>query len=685
MFSPTYGGRLTERTEVRVTYDERYLYVSGRLYDSEPDEIRTNTLYRDQYSGDDLLSVVIDSYNDYETAVWFSANPAGARVDRTVSGDAVFSGAGMPMNSDWNAHWDVATSQTDEGWFVEMRIPFSTLGFQVVDGEVTMGLIVYRFVARKNERQVYPAVEPRWGGLAFAKPSRAQRIVLGGLERTTPIYVTPYALAGVRRSPDLETPEVGTERWRTETDPTREAGLDVRWSPTSNLALDVTVNTDFAQVEADEQQINLTRFPLFFPEKRQFFQERASTFAFATGGSNALLFHSRRIGLVDGDIVRIWGGGRAVGRLGGMDFGALSLQTASHGGSPGENTSVLRLSQQILNPYSSAGAMLTARLGSGGEDNVAYGLDAVVRPFGDEYVTLKWAQTFDEVVDEASPLEAGLIQARWDRQKDEGLSYSGEYQRVGADYRPGLGFQSRVDYSYVGGSLQYQRFDDEVSPLRSRGATVRTGHFLRGEDGSAESRSIAPQLELQFKGGTELRLTGNSRYESVMEAFDVAGVTVPAGDYWFHDVELRWQRSRNLRFRGDYTVTAGEFYDGTRLGFTANPAWNPSKHLELNGRYEVNRIEFAGRHESTTTQLARLSVQVAFDTRLSFSTFVQYSNVADLTALNARFRFNVREGTDLWIVYNEGLNTRRDVADVPRLPLSAGRTLMIKYSHALIW
>jgi hypothetical protein len=170
-----------------------------------------------------------------------------------------------------------------------------------------------------------------------------------------------------------------------------------------------------------------------------------------------------------------------------------------------------------------------------------------------------------------------------------------------------------------------------------------------------------------------------------MEAFDVAGVTVPAGDYWFHDVEFRWQRSRNLRFRGDYTVTAGEFYDGTRLGFTANPAWNPSKHLELNGRYEVNRIEFAGRHESTTTQLARLSVQVAFDTRLSFSTFVQYSNVADLTALNARFRFNVREGTDLWIVYNEGLNTRRDVADVPRLPLSAGRTLMIKYSHALIW
>jgi hypothetical protein len=687
MFSPTFGGSPTERTEIRITHDDQYLYVSGRMYDSDPDGIRTNTLYRDQHSGDDLLAVVIDSYNDYETAVWFTTNPAGSRTDRTVGNDAVFSGAGMPMNDDWNAHWDVVTSQSDEGWFAEMRIPFSTLGFQAVNGEVTMGLLVYRLIGRKNERLTYPAADPRWGGLAFAKPSRAQRVVLRDVARSTPIYVTPYGLAGVGRTPVLDTLQNAPGLWQSETDRTYEAGVDLRWSPTSNLALDVTVNTDFAQVEADEQQVNLTRFALFFPEKRQFFQERASTFEFTTGGSNARLFHSRRIGLVDGEMVRIWGGARAVGRAGGMDFGALTMQTATHDGRAGETMSVLRLSQQVLNAYSSVGAMMTARLGSAGEDNLAYGLDAVARPFGDEYVTLKWAQTFDEAIDEASALESGLIQARWARQRDEGLSYSGEYQRVGRDYLPRLGFQARHDYSYYGGNLEYQHFGDETSRFRSRGVSLRTGHYLRGDDGSAESREIAPQILVELKDGTEIRLGGNTRYESVLEPFEVADATVPTGDYWFHDAELRLQLSRNDRFRGEYTAKAGTFYDGSLVGFEISPAWNPSRHLELAAGYEFNRITFDDRAKptTTTTHVGNLEIKVAVDTRLSMSTFAQYSNVDDLTAVNARFRYNFSEGTDLWLVYNEALNTRRDIADVPRLPRSAGRTLMLKYTHALIW
>ena len=153
-------------------------------------------------------------------------------------------------------------------------------------------------VPRKNERQTFPAIDPMWGRLGFAKPSQAQRVVLRDVRQSTPVYITPYALAGFRRNPVLAgPPEVQRAEWRTESDPTTEAGLDLRYSPTSNLALDLTVNTDFAQVEADDQQINLTRFALFFPEKRQFFQERASTFDFNTGGMFNRLFHSRRIGL----------------------------------------------------------------------------------------------------------------------------------------------------------------------------------------------------------------------------------------------------------------------------------------------------------------------------------------------------------------------------------------------------
>ncbi|MCG8468495.1 MAG: carbohydrate binding family 9 domain-containing protein, partial [Gemmatimonadetes bacterium] len=295
MWAPRHGDALTEETDVRVGYDDRYLYMSGRMYDSDPDGIRSNTFYRDQFSGDDLLSIMIDSYNDYETAVWFVTNPAGARSDRTMSNDAEFGGGGFPMNADWNSHWDVATHRTEEGWFAEFRIPFSTLGFQSDGGEVTMGIIVYRFIARKNERQLFPFIDEEWGGFGFGKPSQAQRVILRNVRPTKPIYITPYLLGGLTQTPELRTPLDGSPAaWTTEGDPTSEPGLDLKYSPSSNLAFDLTLNTDFAQVEADDQQINLTRFPLFFPEKRQFFQERASTFDFGTGGFTDRLFFSRR-------------------------------------------------------------------------------------------------------------------------------------------------------------------------------------------------------------------------------------------------------------------------------------------------------------------------------------------------------------------------------------------------------
>ncbi len=684
MFSPSFAAPTTERTEVRVAHDDQYLYVSGRMYDSDPSDIRTNTLYRDLYSGDDLLAIVIDSYNDYETAVWFVTNPAGARNDRTVSNDADFS-SGMPMNSDWNAHWDVATTETDEGWFAEMRIPFSTLGFQAPDARATMGLISYRFIARKNERQTFPAIDPRWGGLAFAKPSLAQRVELVGVQPSKPLYVTPYTLGGISQIPALlEPPEVSAARWQTDDDFTTEVGFDLKYSPTSNLALDLTVNTDFAQVEADDQQINLTRFALFFPEKRQFFQERASTFDFNTGGFVNRLFHSRQIGLDDGQLVRIYGGGRAVGRVGGMDFGFLAMQTAARADRSTETMGVARLSQKILNPYSSVGGMMTSRLGSNSEDNFAYGLDTSLRLTGDEYLTVKWAQTFDEAIDEESAFESGVLFAQWQRRRDDGFSYSGEYTRVGADYLPRLGFQSRTDFEFYGGSAQYKSFRGGESPLRSISLGGETGHFYRNVDGSAESRSVKPKFELEFKGGTEFKAEVSSSYESVADSFSISDVYLTPGDYWFHGADLNLMLPRSLLFRGDFGASAGSFYDGTRYSLRVNPSWNQSKHLELGAGYEINRLNFSDRGASTTAHLARLRVQVALNTRVQMSTFAQYNSANDLASFNARFRYHFREGTDLWLVFNEGVNTLLDNGLDPRLTRSAGRAFMIKYSHALI-
>ena len=683
MYAPTFGGPLTEATEVRVGHDDRDLYVSGRMYDSEPGLIRTGTLYRDTYSGDDILGVVIDSYNDHETAVWFVTNPAGVRQDRTVSNDAQFTN-GMPMNWDWNAYWDVATSKDDGGWYAEFRIPFSTLGFQAVDGVVTMGLVIYRMIPRRNERQVYPVMDPGWGRLGFARPSGAQRIVLRDVRQARPPYVTPYALGGFRQTTELALPadEPRTE-WRTVRDPTTEAGLDIKYSPTSNLALDLTVNTDFAQVEADEQQVNLTRFRLFFPEKRQFFQERSSTFDFNTGGTFNRLFHSRRIGLNNGEPVRIYGGVRAVGRVAGTDFGLLTMQTAGQGEVSSENMGVLRLRQQVLNPNSAVGGMLTTRLGSHGADNVAYGLDAVLRLVGDEYLLVQWAHTFDEAAEREGGPESGLVRARLERRRDDGFSYYAEAIRVGSGYRPGLGFQSRRDFTYGAGQVGYRQYRGADSPLRSRRVSVGTAHYYRNGDGTAESRQVAPELEFDFKGGTNLTIGALSSFESVRKPFPVADTWVLPGEHWFHEAAVMLRLPRSAVFRGEINASAGSFYDGRRLGLDLGPVWTVSRHLEVEAGYEINRLDFPEREAGTTTRLARLRLNTALNPQVSMSTLVQYSSEIAQTSVNVRFRYHFREGTDLWIVYNEGL--RHELGGLtPRPPRSAARGMMVKYSHAFV-
>ena len=688
VFSPTYRAPPTETTEVRVAHDDEYVYVSGRLYDSEPEAVRTNTFYRDRYSGDDVLAVIFDSYNDFETGVWFITNPSANRIDRTVYNDAqVVPRAGLPSNEDWNSYWDVVTTRNDEGWFAEFRIPFSTLGFQVLGDEVTMGFIFYRMIARKNERQIFPDIDPRWGGLAFAKPSQAQRVVLRGVQQSTPVYLTPYALGGLQQTPRLADGPGGPESiWETEGEGTREVGLDIKYAPTSNLALNVTVNTDFAQVEADSAQVNLERFALFVPEKRQFFQERSATFDFNTGGPFNRLFYSRRIGLDDGDIVRIYGGVRAVGRVGGTDYGLLNMQTAARGERSSENMGVLRLRQQVLNPYSNVGAMVTSRLGTPGRDNIAYGLDTSLRLTGDEYFQLQWAQTFDEAVTGAGGLKTGLIKGRWERRRDVGFTYTLDASRVGADYNPGLGFQRRKDFSFGGVDVAYGQFIDDPSAMfLSRGVRLTTRQFVRNSDRTTQSTFLNPKFEAEFRGGQRFDVGLESQYESIREAFPISDVEVPVGDYWFHELKANFSFARSESFRGRYSASAGSFYDGSRLSLSVGPIWNLSRYLELATGYSVNRIDFSERDQATTTHLAHLKVEVALNTHFAVSAYAQYNGVDDLTSLNSRIRYHFREGTDLWIVYNEGLHTERDANMIPRAPLSTGRSFSLKYSQTFSW
>lgn len=690
-YEPNNGAAPTEHTEFRAAYDDTYLYLSLRAYDRDPGGVRSNTLYRDRLSGDDHFEILIDTYNDNETGVLFTTTPAGIRRDAAISNDA--SGGGIAgggwLNVDFNTFWDVATTVNEDGWFAEIRVPFSSLRFQQRDdGTVIFGIAMQRKVARKTERLVFPSVRPI-ADFAFLKPSLAQKVELRGIRPSLPLYVTPYVLMGGGEAAALNTAGSAyayDREWK------REIGGDVKYSLSNNATLDVTLNTDFAQVEADDQQINLTRFSLFFPEKRQFFQERAGIFDFRTGGLSRL-FHSRRIGLTeDGRPVRLLGGARLAGRFGLWDVGLLNMQTASGRGLPSENFGVARARRQILNAYSYAGAMATSRVDNEGGYNLAYGLDTVLRLFGDDYLTLQWAHSFDhDDMDQPgySALNGGRFTMEMERRRREAWSYHSAVAWAGADYNPGIGFSQRNDFTLLDNTVSFTWLPGPESPLIRHTLSVDAVTFLRNQDGSIESAEAGPNWEYAARNGTGLSIEAKVHFEDLRVPFSLSDDTgIPAGRYTFYRFSASFRETHTRLFQVRPTVTAGTFYDGSQVTAEVAPVWYVSPHLELAGNYQYSRIRFPDRPSNSErgakldAHLARLRVGTALNTRVSANIFIQYNGLLDALSANVRFRYNLREGNDLWIVYNQGVNTNPARYD-PRLLLLDNQTVLLKYTHTL--
>ncbi|UCC82618.1 MAG: carbohydrate binding family 9 domain-containing protein [Gemmatimonadota bacterium] len=676
MYTPTGGGALTERTEIRVAYDEGHLYVAGRFFDSDPARIRVNSLYRDRLSGDDCFGIVVDPFNDNDIGLWFWTTPAGIRGDVSISGD----GQGA-WNGSWDTHWDVSAVQTSEGWFAELRIPFSSLGFQAVGGRVEMGISAYRYIPRKNETQVFPEIAPEFD---YHRPSLAQDAVLVGVATHRPVYLTPYVLSGVGQTPELNELENGYDL---NSEGEFQAGGDLRYNVTSNLTLDFTVNTDFAQVEADDYQVNLTRFHLFFPEKRRFFQERSGVFDLFTGGPTRL-FYSRQIGLYAGEAIPIIAGARLVGRAGEWDLGILNMQTKSSTYLPSENFGVARVRRRVFNQYSNAGAMLTTRFGDDGSYNVAYGLDGTFRVAGDDYLGIRWAQTFDDdIIDQHGFrfAEANAVRVYVNRARERGFSYFFSARRFGADYRPEMGFIARQNFSDFEYSLAYFHYP-ESGPLRRIDPFQLFGALaLRNPDGSVESFFIEHDVDLLWRSGSRIGLDLELYYEDLREQLDFPRDTyVPPGSYWFPRFEFDYSLPPGRAFRTFLGGGVQQFYDGWRANLWLVPVWYASSHLELSLEYNLDVVRFPDRDQGFDSHLARLRIGSALDTKLSMNAFIQYSNVGDQAAANVRFRYNFAEGNDLWLVYNEGVNLNRDRVD-PALPITDNRTVLIKYTYTFAW
>jgi hypothetical protein len=675
---PNFGGEPTEHTEILVAYDDHYLYMAGRLYDQEPEKIFSNSKQRD--SGNpacEWFGIIIDSFNDKENALAFFTTPSGLRWDAAVFDDAQGS---EPINVSWNTFWDVATARSQEGWFAEFRIPFSSLRFQDQEGQVVMGIIVWRNISRKNEWAIFPSIPPDWGFWSKFKPSKAQEVIIQGVSSRKPLYIAPYALGGFGHSFELNEPKTAYQR---DNSFEEEAGLDIKYGLSSNLILDVTVNPDFAQVEADDQQVNLTRFSLFFPEKRLFFQERSSIFDFTFESTDQnKLFYSRRIGLHDGRQVRIYGGARIIGRLGSYDLGVLNMQTAPMEDLPSENLGVLRLRRQVFNENSYMGGMFTSRIGLDGSYNYVYGLDGIIRVFKDNYLTLKWAQSFSsEKKNDIFSMATSRFYLNWLRRSHRGLGYGVSLSGSGANYEPGIGFQLRHNYTRLATGTWYGWYPGEKSTLFKHTAEINSFLFIRNDDGSVETFILRPSWELITKTGYEFIIFPQYYYENVPEAFSLSGkAEIPPGKYDFFGVNIEFSTPGGNPFYTTLTLNAGSFYDGRRFSLGVSPSWSVLSDLELSVDYEFNRMNFPARSQELTTHIARIRALYMLSIKFSTMAFIQYNSATDSVSTNVRLRYNPREGIDLYFVYNESFNTNR-YREEPVLPFASNRTVMLKYTY----
>jgi hypothetical protein len=686
MYRPDFANQPSEASDVRIGYDNEFLWVGAKLYMHDASDIFAVTKKRDDMLfGYDAFGIVLDCYNDNENALAFFTAPTGLRTDYTISNDASGGGGGpgfmSAMNNSWNTFWDVKTTRDEKGWYVEMRIPFSSMKFKPENDETVMGLIISRNISVNNETDTWPAIDPKYGAMATNKPSLAGKIIIEGARPSKPIYLSPYVIGGLSREYTLN----GTETEYVRNDqPHYDAGLDIKYNINSNLTLDITANTDFAQVEADDQQVNLTRYSMFFPEKRMFFQERASIFNFSLGGRSDNLFYSRNIGIADDTPIRLYGGLRLVGRIGGWDMGVMDMQTEKYEETPSENFGIIRMRRQVINSNSYLGGMLTSRIGMNGKQNFAYGIDGIFRLFGDDYLDVKLAQTYDDTISSSmASLDPSFILVNWERRSEKGFAYEFNYTYAGQKFNPGIGFIRREAVQGMSGRLLYGWLPGEKSKLFSYNFNVRAYRYTRLEDGNLESMQVSPGFEFSTKKDLHAEISLEIQEEGVREDFNLSDeIIVKAGDYSFTGIQARFGTSDSRRISVRGSLDAGQFYDGKRIGLRTTTNFNFSSSFTLTPGYQFNAIRFPDRPDNNSLYIHSFNIKALFmfSTKLSASFLVQYVNTEDDFIGNFRLRYNPREGNDFYLVYNDyrGISDR---ISVPARPPFFNKTIMVKYTH----
>ncbi|MFK7845223.1 MAG: DUF5916 domain-containing protein [Rhodothermales bacterium] len=671
---PNAGAPPTQRTEMRITYDDDFLYLSCRMFDTNPELIIANTKKRDDFTENtEWCGFLIDTYNDRENALAFYVTPMGSKLDMAIANDA--EGANG-FNLSWDSYWEAAALIDDQGWHAELKIPFSILPFEVNDEKVIMGITAFRYLARNDETDIFPPRDPALG--SSFKPSLTQKIAFEGIKRHNPVHVTPYILSG--REVVHSIAGAG-DRYEGASSFINQVGLDAKIALRSNATLDVTVNTDFAQVEADDQQINLTRLNLFFPEKRQFFQERSSLFDFSFGALDKV-FHSRRIGIVDGEQTQIYGGMRVFGRFDKLELGALSMQTGSRNEVGSENFGVFRVRRNVLNENSTIGAILTNRTDFNGAFNTVYGLDATLRFLKQNYASFRIAQSSTNgVAHDLLSSDASKVFFEIEKRSLDKLTYKLNYSRAGANYNPAMGFEQREDAAQVNYNIGYNFFPDASSTVLQVGPYVSGNLIWDNPTNVQETRNLFLGAQALTKSGWTYDAHVRTYREETLQPLSFPrGVVIPEGIYDFASLAATVVTSSAKRLSYAAFVEAGAFYNGRRLALNISSLLNITPDLILETGIDYNLLDMPGIQDPVSIRLLRLKVSYNVSTKLFLSAITQFNNVSQAVLSNVRIRYNAKDGNDFYLVYNTDFNQHRNRL-LPALPVSNQGTLLVKYNY----
>ena len=659
---PATGARALYRTVVRVLYDSDHIYVGAVNYDPRPGLAITAGLQRDfTSSNSDVFAVALDTYHDRSNSFLFIVNPKGAVRDEQTFNDS------RTIVEAWEGVIDVTTAVVrtaagDSAWTVEMAIPLRTLRFDGTRPVQDWGINFLRRVRRVNESSYWSPLERQY---RIHRMSKAGTLAgLEGLRQGRNLLLKPYAIASSASGAQVPPSVRGSEA---------DAGMDLKYGVTPALTLDLTYNTDFSQVEVDQEQVNLTRFSRFFPERREFFIENAGVFTFGdveergyrvgAGLRDFTLFNSRRIGITpEGRPVPIIAGGRVSGRIAGWEVGVLDMQTRRVDTVAGEQFAVGRARRAFGN--SDAGVLVSSRSGSG-SDNTSYGVDANLRPTPN-LVLNAYVAASDASGDSSDGSAARTSLAYRGRLWNS----SAMWKRVSDRFDPGLGFIRRRGMQQLFATTGVHARPalpgtQEVNPYVQLDYITDLANRL-------VTRSAEAGLHVLLRPEGELSVEVTDEFDRLDVPFTVfPGQVIPAGGYTWNDVSLRYQTGDGRPLSANVSATTGGFYDGRRRAATASLVWRARYNLSLEGSMQRNDV----RRDSGNfvADLASLRARYAWSTRLFGSAYTQYNAQTRAFVMNARVNFRYRPLSDLYLVYTERQDTRTGVRNERVLALKVTR------------